>query len=328
MNETSAMASETFNRTNNNSKFAHDVFEGLNASPKQIPSVYFYDEKGSRLFEAICDLPEYYPTRTETLILRNHAREIALRFPSNLRIIELGSGSSVKTRILLESFLKKNGTARYIPIDVSGSILFQSARVLKRRYPDLTVQPVAARYEQGVQQSIVHDGAHHLILWLGSSIGNFTREQAVGFLNTIRTLAGPNASFLIGIDLRKERSLLEKAYDDAQGVTAAFNLNLLERMNRELLADFDLNAFKHLARYDEQKGRVEMHLVSRKKQTVYFADSGFTVRFEAGESIHTENSYKYSMEEIEDLAAQTGFILKQQWLDPKLWFSLNLFIPR
>lgn len=328
MTKTGTLSTGNSILTENNKIFAQDVIKGLSTSPKQIPSVYFYDEKGSALFETICELPEYYPTRTETQILRHHGRDIVQHFPSNLQIIELGSGSSVKTRILLESFLNEHGSARYVPIDVSASILNQSARELENRYNELTVQPVTARYEQGVAQSILHDGTHNLLLWLGSSIGNFTRTEAVEFLNTIRGMSGANASFLIGIDLRKERTLLEKAYNDAQGVTAAFNLNLLERMNRELLADFDLSAFRHLSKYDEEKGRVEMHLVSQKKQTVHFDVPGFTVHFEEGESIHTENSYKYNINEIEDMAYQTGLILKQQWLDPQKWFSLNLFIPK
>ena len=310
------------------SQFAHDVFTGLQKKQKSIPSLYFYDQRGSELFEDICTLPEYYPTRTETEILQTCSADIAGLFGNQVQIIELGSGSSLKTRLLLEAFLQKNGSAIYKPIDVSETILNESAQSLSQIYENLQIQPLAARYEEGLQKSISKNGISNLILWLGSSIGNFTREEAVYFLKSVRELSSSNSYLLIGIDLRKEKALLERAYDDAQGVTAAFNLNLLERMNRELLADFDLSAFRHLSKYDEEKGRVEMNLVSQKKQTVHFGAPGFTVQFEAGESIHTENSYKYAMEEIEDLASQTGLILKQQWLDPKKWSSLNLFIPK
>ncbi len=307
------------------SPFARDVREGLSKSKKTLPCVYFYDEKGSLLFEEICSLSEYYPTRTEASILRQNADEMASLFLRDVNIIELGSGSSVKTRVLLEAFLRKNRMAVYKPIDVSNSILQESSAHLERAYPGLRVFPAAGRYEEGFKKSILHNGKENLILWLGSSIGNYEREEAVKFLKSLRQLGTGNTKFLIGIDLRKEKNVLENAYDDSKGITAAFNLNLLERINRELNGDFNLQSFRHSAVYDETTGKVEMRLVSTKQQAVTIADCGIEIYFDEGETIHTENSIKYSLNEIEALAAGSGLAIERQWFDQKKWFSLNLF---
>lgn len=328
MSATNEKQTEQLNRVDerkNSDAFARDVRQGLMKSQKALPCVYFYDTKGSLLFEEICRLPEYYPTRTEASILREYSAEIAGLFSKNVNIIELGSGSSLKTRILLEAFLQKQGRIKYQPIDVSKSILEESSATLKNRYPQLNVLPVTARYEEGLKKAITENDAINLVLWLGSSIGNYEREEAIRFLQNIRKSSSASTKYLIGIDLRKEKHILESAYDDSEGITAAFNLNLLERINRELNADFDRDAFKHTAVYNEKAGKVEIHLVSRKQQAVTIAGCGIEIYFDEGEKIHTENSFKYSLEEISALAKQSGFKIEKQWFDEKQWFSLNLF---
>jgi len=289
-------------------QFAEDIKEGLSKSQKSIPCVYFYDARGSELFELICSLPEYYPTRTEASILRNCADEMAAFF-NDINIIELGSGSSVKTRILIDAFIKQNGETTYRPIDVSKSILQQSAENLEGIFSDLNVIPFTGFYEDGLQNSISEENEQDLILWLGSSIGNLERCSF----------------FLIGIDLRKDKKILEDAYNDSQGITADFNKNLLSRINAELGADFNLDYFDHSAVYNEEQGRIEMRLVCSKDHQIYINTLDEEFSFAAGESIHTENSYKYSLEEIDNLARGVGFNLDKQWIDDDNLFSLNLF---
>jgi dimethylhistidine N-methyltransferase len=304
-------------------EFAKDVVAGLTAGPKHLSCRYFYDREGSRLFEAICELPEYYLTRAETEILQNHAREIASLFQGDVTVIELGSGNAVKTRLLLEA-LASGRQVRYVPIDICRPVLEESAADLLQRFPQLEIVAVAAEYHEGLRHLQSESARPRLILWLGSNIGNFTREEAAEFLHRIRDTMTPADRMLVGVDLRKDRAVLEAAYDDAAGVTAAFNLNLLARINSELIANFDLSAFRHWAVYNEELGRIEMYLVSTRDQSVKIERIGLTARFAAGEMIHTENSYKYSLAEIDAVAADAGLRSERFWQDAGGRFSLHL----
>ena len=306
--------------------FARDVAAGLLASPKRLPCCYFYDREGSRLFEEICGLPEYYLTRAEREILTARSASLAAAFQGPLTVVELGSGSAAKTRILIEAFLRR-GALRYVPVDISRPALEESARALLRDYPDLEVTALAGTYEEGLRRLSLSRDRRTLVLWLGSSIGNLERPAAARFLRIVRDAIAPEGRLLVGIDLRKDRETLERAYDDAQGVTARFNRNLLARINRELGGSFDLETFGHRAVYDEEEGRIEMSLVSTPAQQVRIGAMELTVRFEAGEAVHTENSYKYSLFEVEALAARAGLLVERTWLDGESRFSLNLLAP-
>jgi dimethylhistidine N-methyltransferase len=304
-------------------EFARDVAAGLSAEPKHLSCRYFYDREGSRLFAAICDLPEYYLTRAETEILQNHAREIASLFPSDLTVVELGSGNAVKTRLLLEALLPGR-RVRYVPIDICRPVLDESAADLLERFPTLEIVAVAAEYHEGLRHLQSECDRPRLILWLGSNIGNFTRTEAAAFLRRIQETMTSKDRMLVGVDLRKDPAALEAAYDDAAGVTAAFNLNLLTRINRELDGNFDLSAFQHRAIYNQDLGRIEMYLDSTRAQTVTIRRIGSTVQFAAGEPIHTENSYKYSLAEIRAVAAAAGLEDKFYWQDSAGRFNLHL----
>lgn len=304
-------------------EFARDVAAGLSAKPKHLSCRYFYDREGSRLFEAICELPEYYLTRAETEILQSHANEIASLFQGDMTVIELGSGNAVKTRLLLEALLPGR-PVRYVPIDICRPVLEESATDLMQRFPALEIVGVAAEYHEGLQHLRSESDRPRLILWLGSNIGNFTRDEAGRFLRQIRDTMTSADRMLVGVDLRKDRAVLEAAYDDAAGVTAAFNLNLLARINCELNGNFDLSAFQHRAVYNEDLGRVEMYLVSTRRQSVTIERVGFTVEFAEGEIIHTENSYKYSLAEINALATSAGLRDQCVWQDAAGRFSLHL----
>ncbi len=310
------------------SAFAEDVRRGLTARPMWLSCRHFYDDEGSRLFEEICALPEYYLTRAEREILEDHAEEIAARQPMIETLVELGSGSAVKTRILIDALSKRARRLRYVPIDVSRGTLEHSARTLRDDYPSLDLRCVAGEYADGLalMPSLVERPV--LLLWLGSNVGNLHREEARAFLANVRERLELSDRLLIGIDLRKDADVLEKAYDDASGVTARFNRNLLERVNRELGGSFDTAAFDHKARYDVEAGRVEMSLVSRVKQSVRIEALGLEVLFRPGDAIHTENSYKYDLAEIDALAAGSGFVIAERWLDRAASFSLSLLAPR
>jgi len=308
-------------------RFAHDVRAGLTASPKWLSCCYFYDHLGSRLFEAICELPEYYLTRAETAILLAHAEEIAGFFPGPTDLIELGSGSAVKTRLLIEAFLQRPQALRYVPLDICRTVLEEAARDLLPVFPELEIMAIAAEYHEGLQHLQTVTGRRKLVLWLGSNIGNLERAEAAQFLDRVRATLTAEDRVLVGIDLRKDAAVLEAAYDDSCGVTAAFNRNLLARINQELGGQFDLRSFRHRAVYNEQAGRVEMYLVSACAQKVKIEQLSLEVGFKEGEPIHTENSYKYSQAEIETLAAGSGLHLEQAWLDPEQRFQLNLFRP-
>ena len=299
--------------------FLEDVLVGLERPRKELPPKYFYDERGCELFEAICGLPEYYPTRTETALMRDHAGDMARHLGSRCAVIEFGSGSGSKTRILVEAL----EPVAYVAIDIARAQLRATAGDLARAFPGLRVVAVCADYSRPLALPEIDrlDARRRVIYFPGSTIGNFTVPETSAFLGNARELAGPGGGLLIGVDLKKDAGRLDAAYNDARGITAEFNLNLLARINRELGADFDRAAFRHRAFYDAALGRIEMHLVSLKEQRV--AISGRTFRFRAGETIHTENSYKYSVIEFQDLARGAGCVPVHCWTDPEQLFAVH-----
>ena len=307
--------------------FADDVREGLQSPRKYLSCRYFYDERGSALFEAICALPEYYLTRAERQILTNTSDEIAAHFDRPTSLIELGSGSAVKTRLLIDALLRRQDTLHYAPIDISRSALEQSAFTLLKDYEALDVTGVIGLYEEGLMRLRQEIAGPRLILWLGSSVGNFDEETAVHFLREVAASMEEEDRLLIGMDLDKDPALLESAYDDAQGVTAAFNLNLLARINSAFAANFDLDHFAHRAHYNVEKRRIEMHLESLRAQTVHIEGLAMEVSFAAGEKIHSENSHKYRLEDIAGFLQRGDFALEHQYLDDAQRFSLNLARP-
>jgi L-histidine N-alpha-methyltransferase len=320
-------ACDTFSEMEGNGsiqQFAADVRAGLSSSPKYLQCVYLYDEIGSRIFEQICRLPEYYCTRAEKEILQKHVRDIAAHSSNPVQIVELGSGNSAKTRILLKAFIEARMQTCYVPIDVSQEILTESAKELRRKFPSISVKPIAARYEDALGVLNSTDGSI-LLVWLGSSIGNYDRGKAKKFLSELHKGLSQGDSLLLGVDLIKDRATLEAAYNDRLGVTAEFNLNLLARINRELGGTFDLDRFSHKAVFNAAEGRIEMYLLSCEKQEVKIEALDMKVSFEEGESIHTESSYKYHPEEIASLAESIGGKLVYQWFDANRRFSLNLF---
>jgi dimethylhistidine N-methyltransferase len=304
-------------------EFLRDVVDGLSRSPKQLPCKYFYDARGSELFEQICELPEYYPTRCEAEILRRRAPEMAKLFGPRCVLVEYGSGSSRKTRLLLDRI---PDLAAYVPVDISAEHLLQSARALSLRYPGLAIRPVAADFTRPFALPPLPSAERRVVFFSGSTVGNFHPSEAVGLLNHIARLVGAGGGLLIGVDLKKDRLTLERAYDDAKGVTAAFNLNLLSHINRELSADFALERFAHRAVYNEPAGRIEMHLVSTEAQTVRVGDHTFA--FAEGEAICTEYSYKYSIDQFRALAARAGFGVDHVWTDSKELYSVQYLTVR
>ena len=291
--------------------FADDVRRGLTGARKSLPCRWFYDAEGSRLFDEICTLDEYDILRVETEVLTAHAAEIVRPRPAS--VVELGSGSAVKTRILLDAL--HGHPALYTPIDVSVSALEASAHELGAAYPSLSIVGVAGTYDDGLRRLRELAPAPRLVLWLGSNVGNFDRAGAAAFLGTVRRALGAHDRVLMGVELRKDAARLHAAYDDARGVTAAFNKNLLARINRELGGSFDLDDFAHRAVVLDGPGRVEMHLVARRAHTVRVAELDLEVSFAEGESIHTEDSTKYSREEIAALARAAGFAVRALWTD-------------
>jgi len=310
----------------NHDQFAHDVRLGLTASPKTLAPKYFYDALGSQLFEAICLLPEYYLTRSETEIFANHAAEIVAKLPGPLTIAELGSGSSLKTRLLIEAILKRQHQLHYQPIDISSTILEQSAIMLLGYYQNLRVTALAADYTRGLHSILRNKGEKVLILFLGSNIGNYKPDDALDLLKAIRKSIDNGDGLLLGADLKKSAAVLEPAYDDSLGVTKAFNLNLLLRINRELGGDFDVTSFAHRATYNQGLGCIETHLISRSAQSIGIAALGLQVDFYQGETIHTESSYKYDFSQLKSLAKSSGFESVGTWLDQNERFSCNLWI--
>jgi dimethylhistidine N-methyltransferase len=315
--------------------FAECVAEGLDAEPKNLPCRFLYDDLGSKLFEQICRLPEYYLTRAERQLLENYADDIVACFDEPVLLAELGSGSSDKTRLLIEAFLRRQERLRYVPIDIARSMLDESAQALLADYRQLEIFAIAGEYQQGLaslrsetrEPKLIAGREPKLIAWLGSNIGNFDRASAAGFLAEIRGAMTPRDRLLVGIDLRKDRQTLESAYDDASGVTARFNLNLLARINRELAGSFDLGRFEHEAVWREPEGRVEISLVSRRDQRIAIRALDRVVKFRKGERIHTEDSFKYSFAEIAEVGRAAGLRVAKHWLDAAGAYSLNLLAP-
>ena len=304
-------------------RFRADVLLGLRKRHKTLPCKYFYDAKGSKLFDAICELPEYYPTRTELGILREHAGAMARQLGPKVALIELGSGSSVKTRLVLDAL---DHPAAYLPVDISREHLLESAARLAADYPQLSVRPICADFTRTVKPpDDLPIGARRVVYFPGSTLGNFGPRPARRLLRRMARLAGTGGGVLIGVDLKKEPCLLEAAYDDAAGVTAAFNKNLLERINHELDGDFDLRSFRHHALYNPRLGRVEMHLISQRRQSAKIA--GEQIEFGEGESIHTESSYKFAIRDFAKLASRAGLSAREVWTDRRQWFGVIFLSP-
>ena len=305
---------------------AEDVRRGLSSQPKRFLPKYFYDQLGSQLFEAICLLPEYYLTRAENEILERYADEIVSSLDGNTTLLEMGSGSASKTRLIIEALLRKQEELLFIPVDISASALDSSSRILLQSYPQLKIEAYAADYFAGLAELEKQQRTRTLALFLGSNISNFDPDEALKFLHALRQVLRSGDALLLGADLKKERRVLEAAYNDALGVTAAFNLNVLARINRELGGNFDLTAFKHRAFYNEAAGRIEIYIESRRVQTVSINQLEMEVEFGEGEQIHTENSHKYDLSDIGKLASETGFTRARTWLDSGERFSSNLLM--
>lgn len=302
------------------------VCEGLLSRPKRLPSWLFYDTAGSRLFDEITRIPEYYLTRTERTILEAHAGEIVSRTGEGeaVRIIELGAGSAEKTTLLLEAAVERQDTVFYEPVDVSAMALIEAQMRLEAQIPGVLVCPRVADYTRGLELDSTLPSERRLVLYIGSSIGNYEPAEACEVLTHVREALNPRDCLLLGVDLVKDESLLVSAYDDAAGVTAAFNRNILVRLNRELDADFDPQGFEHRAAWNPDESRMEMHLVSRVEQTVWLPGLDLRVNFFEGESIHTENSYKYEPGQAEAMVATAGFTAETTWIDPQGWFAVCL----
>ena len=304
--------------------FAEDVHDGLRNTPKKLLPKYFYDDIGSELFEKITSTPEYYPTRTERQILKNSMNEIKSICHDIKIISELGSGSSEKTNIILESFLAEKQELTYIPIDVSDILIPSSERLLSR-YHNLDITGIVAEYEPGLSLLTGFDDYAKLLIFLGSSIGNYNREEAGDLLQNISDSMGERDFVLIGFDLVKDSNILNQAYNDSEGITEAFNLNILSRINRELDGNFNLEDFSHKAFYNIIASRIEMHLVSQKDQQVFLKSLNRKYEFKMGESIHTENSHKFTDQSIAEMAASAGLNVVKTWKDPNNYFALTLF---
>jgi dimethylhistidine N-methyltransferase len=300
--------------------FRKDVWLGLAQDLKSIPPKYFYDERGSELFDAITRTPEYYPTRTELAILNDYATAIAGHVPSGAAMIEFGSGATTKARILLQAAQ----VAAYVPVDISTAFLASEAQRLESDLPGLKVLPVAADFTLSFQLPAAVNGMPRVGFFPGSTLGNFETHEATAFLRHAAKLLGPDARLIIGIDLVKDPDILHHAYNDAAGMTAAFNLNLLSRINRELDANFDIGGFCHYAFYNREHCRVEMHLVSRARQRVRIDGRNF--EFRRGETIHTENSYKYTLDLFRTIADGGGWRQAAVWLDPERSFSVHALV--
>lgn len=297
--------------------FRDEVLAGLRRPRRSIPPKFFYDDAGSALFEAICGTPEYYLTRTETQILRDHLGVIQALTERGCLLIEPGSGSSRKVRELLPAVLPRT----YLPIDISRAHLYQAAEDLAAEFSWLEVHAICADYTAPLDLPATADGAARLAFFPGSTIGNFDPEEAVAFLRNVRAMVGPGGGLIIGVDMKKDAAILNAAYNDAQGMTAQFNMNLLSRIVRELDGRIDPAGFRHHAFYNEAKSRIEMHLISTRDQVI--AVAGQSLAFKQGESLHTENSYKYTLEEFQALARRAGFDSLAAWTDADRLFSVH-----
>jgi dimethylhistidine N-methyltransferase len=302
-------------------EFLRDVIAGLDRSPKSLPCKYFYDERGSKLFDRICELDEYYVTRTELAIMERHADEIGHCLSRGSALVELGSGSSIKTRLLLDH---ASHLSTYVPVDISLTHLSRTAEGLAQAYPKLAILPVCADFTQPFDLPVeLPEDVPITAYFPGSTIGNFSAAAASQLLENLAQMVHRGGGLLIGVDLRKDRQILEAAYDDSEGVTAEFNLNLLRRINRELDADFNLDQFEHQASYNEDRGRMEIDLVSKSRQQVYVGDQ--VIELAKGEAIRTEHSHKYTVEGFSRLAGRAGWELDQAWTDDRNWFAVMHF---
>lgn len=305
-----------------NASLRDEVLAGLGKPRKSLPPKLFYDSRGSELFELICRLPEYYPTRTEMQIMRDAASDMATRIGERSVLVEYGSGSGLKTRVLLEALQP----VAYVPIDISAEQLTRAAAEVAESFPGTQVIAVCADYTQPLHLPALDgmEARRRAVYFSGSTIGNFTPQDAVSFLRRAHALVRAGGAMLVGVDLKKDPALLHAAYNDAQGVTAAFNLNVLQRLNRELGADFEVSAFEHNAFYNADAGRIEMHLVSTREQDVTIAGRRF--HFDVRETIHTENSYKYAVDEFQALVRQGGFSAQHCWTDAEQRFSVHYLV--
>ncbi|PKP77849.1 MAG: L-histidine N(alpha)-methyltransferase [Alphaproteobacteria bacterium HGW-Alphaproteobacteria-3] len=301
-------------------EFRTEVVQGLSNSQKTLPCKFLYDRRGSEIFDRICDLPEYYPTRTELHILQRHAGDIAASLGPEVRLVEFGSGAGTKIRLLLTAL---DRPAAYLPVDISREHLIAANADLARSFHDLSIAPVCADYTEPFALPELAGIRYRTTagFFPGSTIGNFTRAEAIGFLSSARCLLGAGAVMIVGVDLVKDIDVLQAAYDDEAGVTAEFNLNLLRRINRELAGTFDLSHFRHEARWNAELERIEMHLVSLRDQEVTVGTRRF--RFRDGETIHTENSHKYRLDGFRELARQAGYEPIEVWTDEKKFFSVH-----
>ena len=302
---------------------AREVRDGLSAIPKRLPCKLLYDDVGSALFEQITELPEYYLTRTERAIFEDYAAEMLEAAGPSLTLVELGAGTANKTRILIEELLQRQTRALFYPIDVSAAALNEATTQMAAQFPQLRVSPIVADYSGGVP-ALSRISGRKLVLFIGSSIGNFDPPEAIAMLRRIRRSLRAGDALLLGTDLAKSSKVLLPAYDDAQGVTAEFNKNMLARLNRELDADFDLNAFRHVALWNRRCSRMEIYLESLAKQDVFIPAIDMDVHFAMGERIHTENSYKYTDEMVNTILRGSGYTLEQTWSDPRHWFGVHL----
>jgi dimethylhistidine N-methyltransferase len=303
------------------------VSHGLSQPQKTLPPILFYDQRGSELFEQICQLPEYYLTRTEQTILDRYADELVESCDQDCVLVELGSGSSIKTRTFLDTLFAYGQRPIYRPIDISQTMLQATAGELASEYPDLQVRAIASDYKHGLEEVGKMGDHQKVVLFLGSNLGNFDRSEAVSMLGDIRRAMLPGDLLLLGVDLVKPLPVLLAAYDDGSGITAAFNKNILVRINRELDADFELDQFGHHIIWNEREQAIEMHLRSQADQQVYVRGPDLQVAFKAGETVHTESSHKYSPDLLADMCAAAGLSLQRSWFDDNAWFAVSLIVP-
>jgi len=303
--------------------FADEISSSLGTDSKFINPKYFYDKKGSELFEQICSLPEYYPTRTEIEILKTIQHDLPQYLDNSFRLVELGSGSSNKTRLILDVFDNIQSKIEYFPIDIS-EILTESSELLQREYDNLHITGIVDTYEGGLEFIEKYDNKKNLIIFLGSSYGNFLPKEGKVFLKKINSIMKKEDLFLIGLDLVKDKEILENAYDDSKGITAKFNLNILSRINDELDADFNLKNFKHVAKYNDHDQRIEMYLKSTVNQSVVISKANLSLKLKEGELIHTEHSHKYTIPQICELMNDVGFVMDKIWSDENNHYALVL----
>ena len=311
------------NNIKNQKTFAEEISSSLKDAPRSISPKYFYDNLGSEIFDKICQLPEYYPYSCESSILKNITKNLSLHLTSYIRLVELGSGSSTKTRLLINALFESQSHVEYFPIDIS-DVLIDSAKKLCNDYENLNVTGIINTYENGLDFIEHYDDKPNLITFLGSSFGNFNKEDGNNFLKRIHDLMKSSDYFLLGLDLKKDSTILTNAYNDSKGLTAKFNLNILERINRELDADFEVSQFAHMAYYNEPKGRIEMYLRSLSDQTVTISKANISIQLAENELIHTENSHKFTMSQIDSMFGEVGLDIVQTWFDTKKYFGLIL----